>query len=71
MTKSFCSSRLPPEVADYSTGRVGAPLICCEIKLRDWQEGESTVCSDFRVTNLATAQLVSFACLLRQVQCMK
>lgn len=26
-------------VADISTGRVGAPLICCEIKLRDWVEG--------------------------------
>ncbi|KPP63447.1 hypothetical protein Z043_118300, partial [Scleropages formosus] len=27
-----------PTVADYSTGRVGAPLICCEVKLRDWAE---------------------------------
>lgn len=26
-------------VADISTGRVGAPLKCCEIRLRDWAEG--------------------------------
>lgn len=26
-------------VADISTGRVGAPLVCCEIRLRDWAEG--------------------------------
>lgn len=26
-------------VADISTGRVGAPLICCEVRLRDWAEG--------------------------------
>uniref|UniRef100_A0A3Q2DG37 long-chain-fatty-acid--CoA ligase n=1 Tax=Cyprinodon variegatus TaxID=28743 RepID=A0A3Q2DG37_CYPVA len=29
-------------VADFSTGRVGAPLICCEIQLRDWTEGGYT-----------------------------
>uniref|UniRef100_A0A8C8GXX5 long-chain-fatty-acid--CoA ligase n=1 Tax=Oncorhynchus tshawytscha TaxID=74940 RepID=A0A8C8GXX5_ONCTS len=29
-------------MADYSTGRVGAPLICCEVKLRDWVEGGYT-----------------------------
>ena len=28
-------------VWDYSTGRVGAPLICSEFTLKDWQEGES------------------------------
>ncbi|XP_068601376.1 long-chain-fatty-acid--CoA ligase 3a isoform X2 [Brachionichthys hirsutus] len=28
------------EVWDYSTGRVGEPLVCCEIKLKDWVEGE-------------------------------
>uniref|UniRef100_A0A098LXI3 long-chain-fatty-acid--CoA ligase n=1 Tax=Hypsiglena sp. JMG-2014 TaxID=1550645 RepID=A0A098LXI3_9SAUR len=27
------------EVWDYTTGRVGAPLICCEIKLMNWKEG--------------------------------
>uniref|UniRef100_A0A8C5RLP9 long-chain-fatty-acid--CoA ligase n=1 Tax=Laticauda laticaudata TaxID=8630 RepID=A0A8C5RLP9_LATLA len=27
------------EVWDYTTGRVGAPLICCEIKLMNWEEG--------------------------------
>lgn len=28
-------------VSDYSTGRVGAPLICSEIQLRDWPEGKT------------------------------
>ncbi|XP_075877402.1 fatty acid CoA ligase Acsl3-like isoform X2 [Nelusetta ayraudi] len=27
------------DVFDVSSGRVGAPLACCEIKLRDWCEG--------------------------------
>ncbi|XP_034969579.2 long-chain-fatty-acid--CoA ligase 4 isoform X1 [Zootoca vivipara] len=37
-----CGAGTITEVSDYSTGRVGAPLICCEIKLRDWQEGGYT-----------------------------
>ncbi|KAG7464958.1 hypothetical protein MATL_G00171120 [Megalops atlanticus] len=37
-----CGAGSITEVADYSTGRVGAPLICCEIKLRDWAEGGYT-----------------------------
>jgi hypothetical protein len=28
-------------VWDYNTGRVGAPLVCCEIKLKNWEEGNS------------------------------
>lgn len=31
---------LTVSVFDVSSGRVGAPLACCEIKLRDWCEGE-------------------------------
>lgn len=27
-------------VWDYNTGRVGAPLVCSEITLKDWEEGE-------------------------------
>lgn len=27
-------------MTDYTTGRVGAPLICCEVKVRDWVEGQ-------------------------------
>ncbi|XP_053341832.1 long-chain-fatty-acid--CoA ligase 4b [Clarias gariepinus] len=30
------------EFTDYTTGRVGAPLICSEVKLRDWPEGGYT-----------------------------
>ncbi|XP_055798576.1 long-chain-fatty-acid--CoA ligase 4-like isoform X1 [Salvelinus fontinalis] len=37
-----CGAGTITEVADYSTGRVGAPLICCEVKLRDWVEGGYT-----------------------------
>ncbi|EPY82890.1 long-chain-fatty-acid--CoA ligase 4 isoform 3 [Camelus ferus] len=33
-----CGAGTVTEVTDYTTGRVGAPLICCEIKLKDWQE---------------------------------
>uniref|UniRef100_A0A4W3JK95 long-chain-fatty-acid--CoA ligase n=1 Tax=Callorhinchus milii TaxID=7868 RepID=A0A4W3JK95_CALMI len=40
-----CGAGSITEVLDYSTGRVGAPLICCEIKLRDWEEGGYT-CKD-------------------------
>lgn len=35
-----CVSVLRVSVWDYSTGRVGGPLVCCEIKLKDWAEGE-------------------------------
>ncbi|KAM6933755.1 long-chain-fatty-acid--CoA ligase 3a [Xenentodon cancila] len=34
-----CGAGTVCEVWDYSTGRVGGPLVCCEIKLRDWVEG--------------------------------
>lgn len=37
-----CGAGTITEVADISTGRVGAPLLCCEIKLRDWAEGGYT-----------------------------
>lgn len=37
-----CGAGTITEVSDYSTGRVGAPLTCCEMKLRDWQEGGYT-----------------------------
>ncbi|KAE8584337.1 hypothetical protein XENTR_v10020919 [Xenopus tropicalis] len=37
-----CGAGTITEVCDYSTGRVGAPLTCCEMKLRDWQEGGYT-----------------------------
>ncbi|XP_038134039.1 long-chain-fatty-acid--CoA ligase 4 [Cyprinodon tularosa] len=37
-----CGAGTITEVADFSTGRVGAPLICCEIQLRDWTEGGYT-----------------------------
>ncbi|KAM5146180.1 long-chain-fatty-acid--CoA ligase 4 isoform 2-T5 [Mantella aurantiaca] len=37
-----CGAGTITEVSDYSTGRVGAPLTCCEIKLRDWVEGGYT-----------------------------
>ncbi|XP_020485343.2 long-chain-fatty-acid--CoA ligase 4 [Labrus bergylta] len=37
-----CGAGTITEVADVSTGRVGAPLLCCEIKLRDWAEGGYT-----------------------------
>ncbi|XP_053565934.1 fatty acid CoA ligase Acsl3 [Bombina bombina] len=34
-----CGAGTITEMFDYSTGRVGAPLICCEIKLKNWEEG--------------------------------
>ncbi|XP_056397045.1 long-chain-fatty-acid--CoA ligase 4 isoform X2 [Hyla sarda] len=37
-----CGAGTITEVSDYSTGRVGAPLTCCEIKLRAWVEGGYT-----------------------------
>ncbi|XP_057705721.1 long-chain-fatty-acid--CoA ligase 4 isoform X3 [Corythoichthys intestinalis] len=37
-----CGAGTITEVADNSTGRVGAPLICCEVRLRDWAEGGYT-----------------------------
>lgn len=27
------------EVWDYNIGRVGVLLVCCEIKLKNWEEG--------------------------------
>lgn len=37
-----CGAGTITEVSDLSTGRVGAPLTCCEIRLRDWPEGGYT-----------------------------
>ncbi|XP_029703059.1 long-chain-fatty-acid--CoA ligase 4 isoform X1 [Takifugu rubripes] len=37
-----CGAGTITEVADNSTGRVGAPLLCSEIRLRDWPEGGYT-----------------------------
>ncbi|KAL0973796.1 hypothetical protein UPYG_G00211270 [Umbra pygmaea] len=37
-----CGAGTITEVADNSTGRVGAPVLCCEIRLRDWLEGGYT-----------------------------
>ncbi|KAK1168454.1 long-chain-fatty-acid--CoA ligase 3b [Acipenser oxyrinchus oxyrinchus] len=34
-----CGAGTISEMSDYSTGRVGAPLVCCEIKLKNWEEG--------------------------------
>uniref|UniRef100_A0A3Q3DIM8 long-chain-fatty-acid--CoA ligase n=1 Tax=Hippocampus comes TaxID=109280 RepID=A0A3Q3DIM8_HIPCM len=34
-----CGAGTISQVWDYSTGRVGSPLVCCEIKLKDWVEG--------------------------------
>ncbi|XP_072532761.1 long-chain-fatty-acid--CoA ligase 4b [Salminus brasiliensis] len=37
-----CGAGSISEFSDCTTGRVGAPLICSEIKLRDWPEGGYT-----------------------------
>ncbi|ESP04960.1 hypothetical protein LOTGIDRAFT_205986 [Lottia gigantea] len=37
-----CGAGTVTEVTDLSLGRVGAPLICNEIKLRDWPDGNYT-----------------------------
>ncbi|KAM4693828.1 fatty acid CoA ligase Acsl3 [Discoglossus pictus] len=34
-----CGAGTITEMWDYSTGRVGAPLVCCEMKLKNWEEG--------------------------------
>lgn len=34
-----CGAGTISEVWDYSTGRVGAPLVCSDIQLKDWEEG--------------------------------
>ncbi|KAK3596715.1 hypothetical protein CHS0354_025013 [Potamilus streckersoni] len=34
-----CGAGTVTEAADFSTGRAGPPLTCCEIRLRDWPEG--------------------------------
>uniref|UniRef100_A0AAX7UMZ2 long-chain-fatty-acid--CoA ligase n=1 Tax=Astatotilapia calliptera TaxID=8154 RepID=A0AAX7UMZ2_ASTCA len=34
-----CGAGTISEFWDYSTGRVGAPLVCSEITLKDWEEG--------------------------------
>ncbi|XP_029302794.1 LOW QUALITY PROTEIN: long-chain-fatty-acid--CoA ligase 3-like [Cottoperca gobio] len=34
-----CGAGSISELWDYSTGRVGGPLVCCEMKLKDWVEG--------------------------------
>ncbi|XP_061431548.1 LOW QUALITY PROTEIN: long-chain-fatty-acid--CoA ligase 4-like [Lethenteron reissneri] len=38
-----CAAGTIAELQDYSTGHVGAPLSCCEIQLRNWEEGGYTV----------------------------
>nr|XP_032836426.1 long-chain-fatty-acid--CoA ligase 4-like isoform X2 [Petromyzon marinus] len=37
-----CGAGTITDASDYSTGHVGAPLVCCEIRLRDWEEGGYT-----------------------------
>ncbi|KAJ3590782.1 hypothetical protein NHX12_008730 [Muraenolepis orangiensis] len=33
-----CGAATLSDLWDYSTGRVGGPLVCCEVKLKDWPE---------------------------------
>ncbi|KAK0134292.1 Long-chain-fatty-acid--CoA ligase 3 [Merluccius polli] len=33
-----CGGGTLSDLWDYSTGRVGGPLVCCEVKLKDWVE---------------------------------
>ncbi|OWF44421.1 long-chain-fatty-acid--CoA ligase 4-like [Mizuhopecten yessoensis] len=37
-----CGAGTITEVGDLSTGKVGAPLFCGEVRLRDWPEGKYT-----------------------------
>lgn len=46
---------------DYSTGRVGGPLVCCEIKLKDWAEGEGGLSFAFLKCHHMVNALVRFA----------
>ncbi|KAH3813357.1 fatty acid CoA ligase Acsl3-like [Dreissena polymorpha] len=39
-----CGAGTVTDVDDMSTGRVGPPLTCCEIRLRDWEEGNYLTC---------------------------
>lgn len=46
---------------DYSTGRVGAPLVCSEITLKDWEEGET----NGNISVFETAHCCSLSNLVR------
>lgn len=53
---------LPVSVYDVSSGRVGAPLACCEIKLRDWCEGKQN--DNIRLRQSSSSYLSNINCLL-------